>query len=116
MEIQNSIKHFVFPCINRLVSKDSLSPYNLSLVEDGSMHWVPSKQKLIVDLNPKQNIVVHHVLLWWMLSNCFKVTKIHRAPQFDQKLYMKIFIDTFVSKRSHAKTEVQKKIYKVILN
>jgi hypothetical protein len=37
MEHHYSVKDFVFPCINRPVTKDSLSPYNLSLVEDGGI-------------------------------------------------------------------------------
>ena len=80
------------------------------------MHWTPSKQKLIAELDPKQNIVVHHVLLRWMVSNSFRVKKIHRALQFNQKPYLKMFTDTFVSKRSDAKSKVEKEMYKLILN
>ena len=43
----DSIKNFVLPCINRPVPRDSLSPYNLSLVEDGYMYWTASKQKIL---------------------------------------------------------------------
>jgi hypothetical protein len=80
------------------------------------MHWVPSKRKLIADLNPEQNIVVHRLLLRWMVFNGFIVTKTHRALQFDQKPYMKTVIDTFVSKRSQAKMKVKKEFYILILN
>ena len=76
LERHDSVKDFVFPCINRTVPRDSLSPYNLSLVEDESMRWTLSKQKLIADLHLKRNIVVHPVLWRWMLANGFKVTKI----------------------------------------
>ena len=98
------------------MTRDSLSPYNISKVEDGGVHWTSSKQKLIADLHPKENIVVHHVLLRWMVANGFNVTRIHRALQFDQKPYLKMFIDTFVDKRSEAKTKVEKEIFKLILN
>ena len=80
------------------------------------MHWNPSKQKLIADLDPKLNIVVHHVLLRWMVTSGFRVTKIHRALLFDQKTYLKTFIDTFVSKHSQAKSKVEKEMYELILN
>ena len=53
---------------------DSMSLHNISLVEDVGMHWTPSKQKFIADLHPKQNIVVHHFFLRWMIANGFKVT------------------------------------------
>jgi hypothetical protein len=79
------------------------------------MHWTPSKQILIANPDAKQNIVVHLVLLRWMVANCFRVTKMHRALQFDQKTYLKALIDTFVSKRSQAKTKVEKEIYNLIL-
>ena len=116
LALHDSVKDFVFPCINRPVSRDSLSPYNRSLVEDMGMHWTPSKQKLIADLDPKENIVVHHVLLHWMVSNGFKITKIHRVLQFNQRPYLKTFIDTFVDKRSKANSKVEKEMYKLILN
>ena len=135
VELHDSVKEFVFPCINRPAPRDSLSPYNLSLaeggvstehlseqkliadpynlslVEDGGIHWTPSKQNLTVDFHPKQRIVVHHILLRWMLANDFNVTKIHGALQFNQKTYMKTFIDTYVSKRSEAKKKGQKEIF-----
>ena len=112
MELHDTVfdTYFVFPCVNRPVTKESFSLYYRSLAEDMGMHWISSKQKLIADLDPKQNIVVHHLLLRWMVSNGFKVRKIHRALQFDQKPYLKAFIDTFVSKRSQAKSKVEKNV------
>ena len=60
VELYYSVKDFVFLSINSPLPRGSLSSYNLSLVENGAMHWTPSKQKLIVNLHPQQNIVVHH--------------------------------------------------------
>ena len=91
MELHDSVNHFVFPCINRPVPRES--PYNLSLVEDGDMHWTPSKQKLIADLHSKQNFVIHHSLLRGILANGFNVIKILRAFEFDQKFYMKTSVN-----------------------
>ena len=51
-----------------------------------------------------------------MLANGFKIAKIHRALQFDQKPYMKTFIDIFVRQASEAKTKVEEEIFKLILN
>jgi hypothetical protein len=34
VEHHDLVKDFVFPCINRPVTRDSLSPYNISMVED----------------------------------------------------------------------------------
>jgi hypothetical protein len=91
------------------VTKDFLSPHNISLVEDGGMHWTPSKQKLIVDLDSKQSIAVHQVVSQWMVVNGFRVIKIHRGLQFDQKPYMNTLIDNIVSKRSETKRRLKKK-------
>ena len=74
------------------------------------------RKKLIADLYPKQNIVLHYVLVRWMLSSGFKVTKIHRVLQFYQNPSMKTFIDTFVGKRSEARTKVEKEYFKLFLN
>ena len=80
------------------------------------MHWTPLIQKLVADHHPKQNIVVHHVLLKWMLANGFKIKKVHRAPQFNEKPYMKKFVNTFLSKHSEAKKKTEKETFIFILN
>jgi hypothetical protein len=49
-----------------------------------------------------------------MLATGFNVTNIHRALQFDQKPYMKMFVDIFVNKWSQAKTKVEKEIFKLL--
>jgi hypothetical protein len=49
-----------------------------------------SKNKLIGDLLPKENIVVHHVMLKWMIAKGFHLTKVRKALQFDQKPYKKL--------------------------
>ena len=54
VELHDSLKDFVFPCINRPVTRDSLIPRNRRLVEVDGLHWSPSKQKLIDDLLPKK--------------------------------------------------------------
>ena len=122
MELHDLVMDFVLPCINRPVSKDSLSPHNISLIEDGRMHWTPSDQKLIADPPPKQYIVVHLIPLRWMVANGFRVTQILKAYKFDQKPFidqkpfMKTFIYTIVSKRSAVKAKVKKDIFKHNLN
>ena len=83
--------------------RDSLSPCNISLVKDGGM---PSKQIVFKQQNFADLLL--HILLWWILANCFKVTNIHIALQFNQKPYMKMFIDTFDSKRSEVNSVFDK--------
>ena len=80
------------------------------------MHCTPSKQKLIANIHPNQNIVLYRVLSQWILANVLKVTKIRRALQFDKKPYMKTFIYTIVKKYFEAKTKVEKEAFKFILN
>jgi len=38
VELYDSVGNFVFPSIKRPVTKDSLSPYNIPLVEDKGVH------------------------------------------------------------------------------
>ena len=53
VELHESVKDFVFPGFDRPEPRDSLRPYNISLVFGslvvGDIHWIPSKQKLIAD-------------------------------------------------------------------
>ena len=68
------------------------------------MHWAPSKQKAIANLHPKISTFI------------LNPNNIHRALQFDQKPYMKTFIETFVSKGSLTKTRVEKQIFQLIFS
>ena len=108
MKLHNLVKDFVFPCIDRPLSKNSLSVFNINLIEDGGFNWISLKKKLIADLYPKQNIVVHQVLFWRMVVSVFRLTNIHRALQFDQKPCVKTLIDIFVNKQYEAETKVEK--------
>ena len=85
------------------------------MVEYGTEHWTPSKQKLIANLHPNKYIALLPVLLRWILANGFRVTKIHRDFQFHQKPYMKTLIDTFNSKRSEVKAKIGIESFKLIL-
>jgi hypothetical protein len=51
-----------------------------------------------------------------MVSNGFKITKIHGVLRFNQKPYLKTFIDTFVDKRCRTNSKVEMEMYKLILN
>ena len=44
IELHDSVKNFVFKCIVRPVPTDFLSPFDISAVEAGGMHWTPSEQ------------------------------------------------------------------------
>ena len=87
VELHDSVKDFDILDLKRLVSKESLSSNNNSLLEDVGIHWTSSKQKLIAHRHPKQNIFVHCVLLQWILATGFRFTMIHRALQFGQGVF-----------------------------
>ena len=72
--------------------------------------------KLVLDMNPKINYVVHYRLLDFYLKHGMKVTKIHNVILFKQKNWLKEYIDHNTNLRKDAKTDFEKDMYKLMNN
>ena len=70
-------------------------------------------KKLMLTHKPKYNYVVHAKLLQFWLSLKIKVTKIHRAVQFDQKCVFADYVDLNTRKRAAATNAFDKDYYKL---
>jgi hypothetical protein len=67
---------------------------------------------LYADLYNKYNYTVHYRLLKFYIYMGMKVTKIHRGFSFNEKPWLKPYINYNTNQRKKATTEFEKNLYK----
>ena len=71
-------------------------------------------EKLVLTLDDKDNYVVHYRTLQLYLQLGMKLKHVHKVLQFQQRPYLKPYIDFNTDCRKHAKTEFEKDFYKLL--
>ena len=73
-------------------------------------------EKLLLTLNNKKNYVVHYRTLQLYLRLGMKLTKVHRTKSFEQRDWMKKYINFNTNERANATTAFEKDLYKLMNN
>ena len=71
--------------------------------------------KLVCNLNDKKKYVVHIRSLKQALNNGLILKKVHRVIQFNQKAWLKEYIDMNTELRKQAKNDFKKYFFKLII-
>lgn len=99
------------------IEKEQLSNYQLhfkeELQENDSMFTTP---RLIADLNPKHNYVIHSRTLKKYIELGVKATKVTKILEFDQAPYFNNYIETLMAFRKSAKRKFESNLYKYLSN
>ena len=109
--------HNDYPCAPEKlkVTDDMLSDYCREIKEKFKISS-GNVNKLIPTLSDKKNYVLHEENLKLYLSLGLKLKKVHRVLEFDEKPWLKEYIDFNTEKRKNAKNAFEKDFFKLMNN
>ena len=73
-------------------------------------------KEIILDLLPKKNYKVYYKNLEYYLKLGAKVTKVHRILTFDERPFLKEYIDLNTELRKKSKNDLEKDLFKLMNN
>ena len=71
-------------------------------------------QKLVCDLTNKQKCMMHYSMIKFYLSQGMEITKNHTIYRFKQSPWLAKYFDHNTQKRTKAKPNVEKDLYKLL--
>ena len=114
-------KHNDYPLAPEImnITADMLSDTQKEIYKSYHFNKTPKDEKtnkLVLNVNNKENYVVHIKVLKYYLQQGMKIKKINRVVQFRQKEWLKPWIDFNTGKRKQAKSDFEKDLYKLMNN
>ena len=102
------------------ITFNDLSPFNQRLLQQSSPSDFKNKRykskKLLSTFYKREKYVVHLENLQYYLKKGLKLTKIHRVITFQQKPFLKKFIEKVTDLRSKAKNDFELRLFKLFAN
>ena len=112
-EIHDKLKEFP-PCPETLApSAEMLSKYQKTLIEKDNIK-VGGCAKLVPHLMKHEKYCIHYRNLKFVKDLGVKVTKVHNVVEFNQKPFLKPYIDFNTEKRKEANNEFEKDFFKLM--
>ena len=96
------------------VTKDHVSPFQSQMADALGLHL--GGEKLVTQLTPKRNLVLHIKNCQQYLSLGLELVKVHRVLEFDQSPWLKPYIEKNIEGRRQAKSSFMKNFYKLMIN
>ena len=104
-----------------------LAPERLTIRNNMLSNWATNQQnkldineskvpKLVPNLLNKTKYILHYENLRYYIQKGLKLTAIHRVIGFEQKPWLKEYIDVNTKLRAKAKTDFEKDLYKLLNN
>ena len=95
------------------IPQDMLSEYQKYLNDKLNIKYNEKDKKLVLDLLHKKNFKVCYKNLEYYLKLGVKVSKIHRILTFDEKLFLKEYIDLNTELRKQSKNDLEKRFIQI---
>ena len=115
-ELHNKFKDYPLLPEIKNIPENMLSEYQKYLNDKLNIKCNEKDKKLILDLLPKKNYKVYYKNLEYYLKLGIKVTKLHRILTFDEKPFLKEYIDSNTELRKKSKNDLEKDLFKLMNN
>jgi hypothetical protein len=114
-ELHDYHNDFPFYPEHKTIEENILSDYQKRLMNKklGSISKTP---KLIASLNDKKKIIIDYRTLKQALKHGLKLVKIHSAISYDQKAWLKSYIDKNTELRKQSDSDFEKDFFKLMNN
>ena len=114
--LHNKFKDFpVCPEI-KSIDENNLFDYQKYLNDKLNTKYNEKDKRLILDLLSKKNYKVYYENLEYYLKLGIKVTKVQKILTFDEKPFLKEYIDLNTNLRKYAKNDLEKDLFKLMNN
>ena len=98
------------------IPEDMLSEYQKYLNDKLNIKYNEKDKKVMLDLLPKKNYKVYYKNLEYYIKLGLKVTKVHRILTFDEKPFLKEYIDLNTELRKNSKNDLENDLFKLMNN
>ena len=98
------------------IPENNLSEYQTYLNNKLNIKYTEKDKKLILDLLPKKNYKIYYKNLKYYVKLGIKITKIHKILTFDEKPFLKDYIDLNTNLRKKAINDLEKDLFKLMNN
>ena len=118
--LHNKFKDFPLCPEIKSINENNLSDYqkflNNKLNNKLNTKYNEKDKKLILDYLPKKNYKVYYKNLEYYFKLGIKVTKVHKILTFDEKPFLKEYIDLNKNLRKNCKNDLEKDLFKLMNN
>lgn len=111
--------HESFPLCpeNTVIPLEDMSPLSQRCLKQfGGAAGMARQRRLVGHFGPRTKYTLHSRLLRFYLRNGMKLVKVHKVLEFEQRPFLKEFVDFMIEARKNATTEHEKLLYKLFLN
>ena len=114
--LHNKFKDYPLASEIKSIPENNLSEYQTYLNNKLNIKYTGKDKKLILDLLPKKNYNVYYKNLEYYINLGIKITKVHKILTFDEKPFLKEYIDLNTDLRKKAKNDLEKDLFKLMNN
>ena len=114
--LHNKFKGYPLAPEIKSIHENSLSKYQKYLNKKLNVKYNEKDKKLILDLLPKKNYKIYYKNLEYYMQLGIKVDKVHKILTFDEKPFLKEYIDLNTELRKNSKNDFKKDLFKLMNN